>query len=217
MFTSFPLGYFKHLAINQFRRPDVFWPMSGDQQAPAPIPSPKKRGTRSLSTSIRWQPAMGLPSVGAKPGISSSEEENRRGGRAPCGCLILLPHSHTVRHQFHCQLVLPMSPLQQPNCSYPASQNIWWVGWYFFFNCIWKLRGWGSLKNKLERWHSDCRMLEITIFFGKHGQLAHLTRINFWPPDLRESEFQKMQLCTMCTELLQFSCAYNWVIMYAKV
>lgn len=61
-------------------------------------------------------------------------------------------------------------------------------------------------------------MPETTIFFGKHGQLSHISlELTF---DLQTSEGQglkKMQLCTMCAELLQFSRAYNWVIMYAKV
>lgn len=120
------------LAMNQFRRPDVLRPMSGDQQAPAAIPSSRKRGTRSLSTSIRWQPAMGLPEWGAKPGISSSEEETRRGRTGT----MRLPGS--TAPQPHCEEPVPLSACASHVLSATAkpalnsaSQHIRSVRWCF--------------------------------------------------------------------------------------
>lgn len=119
-------------------------PWVGTSRPLAAISRPKKRGTRSPSTSIRWQPAMGLPEWGLSPGSAAAGRRPGEGGWAPWGCLVPLPHSHTVRHQFHCQPVLSMSPLQQPSLLSLCFPNHL-VGWIvFFFQLHMKIQGVGK-------------------------------------------------------------------------
>lgn len=158
MFMSFPLGYFKHFSNESVQKTWCFLTHEWGPVGTAAIPSPKKRGTRSLSTSIRWQPGMGLPEWGLSLASVAARRRPGEGGWAPWGCLVPLPHSHTVRHQFHCQPVLSMSPLQQPSLlslCFPKHSVSWMV---FLFNCIWKFRGWRNLKNT--SWNSDTQTAE---------------------------------------------------------
>lgn len=156
---SFPLGYFKHFSNESVQKT---WCPQAHEWGPAGTCShPKPQEERDEVSEHLHQMAAshGLAWVGAKSGISSSEEETRgEGGWAPWGCLVPLPRSHTVKHQFHYQPVLPMSSLQQPSLLSLLLPNAFGQLDGVFFNCIWKFRGWGNLKNT--SWNSDTQTAE---------------------------------------------------------
>lgn len=156
---SFPLGYFKHFSNESVQKtwcPQAPWVGTSRHLQPSQAPG---RGGRGL-----WAP----PSDGSQPwaclsgglslGSAAAKRKPGEGGRAPWGCLVPLPHSHTVRNQFHCQPVLPMSSLQQPSLLSILLPNTFGQLDGVFFNCMWKFRGWGNLKNT--SWNSDTQTAE---------------------------------------------------------
>lgn len=130
MFTSFPSSYFEHPASNLLRSPEVLRPMRGDRQVTAPTPGPGM-GDTSSEHLHQMAGSHGLcPEQRLKPGISGSEEENRRGR-------MRLP-SPTAPQWAPAPLPACASHVPSGNSHafpHPAFHNIQWVG-VAFLSCI---------------------------------------------------------------------------------
>lgn len=167
-FTSFPLSYFKHLVSNLFRSPEILRPMSGDQQAPG------RRGHRLRAPPSDGRQPQACLEQRLSPG--SAAARRRTGGErwAPWSCLVPPPHSYTCGAPAPL-LAYPTSPLQQASLLSPCFPKHC-VGWVaFFLSCIWKLRGWGNLKNT--SWSSDTQTAECLKqqFFLANVDNSHIS------------------------------------------
>lgn len=144
MFTSFPLGYFKHLILKTFRNPEVFRPARTYTR-----PTKKGRWVGAPPSDARWPLARFDQTLSPRSGAMRRRAEGE-GWQEPGGCTGPPPRAVS--------LCFPPPIATAKHCPHQAFQNTGCFGCFFngfcfvgfFLNCIWNLgRGGKTLKTRV--------------------------------------------------------------------